>query len=172
MSVDVIRDSAEEPAGAGGTASKKPPSYFWHIALLYVAFNVLLSPLQSWSDLLIGLRTANTVLIHHPFNQGNFFFYPIVLNSDSIFRIVQHSILARAAPTSSPPSLGMLSGIAACVILLTFSLLDYSGWQGMIAAGKTPALPANDQIFFTVVSLLAGYLIHHNITAYDLKARS
>ncbi len=158
--------------GGGASSTSDTPSYFWHITAIYLVFTILLSPLQSWYDMFMGYRIGDSNLSHAPFIGGNFFFYSIVLNSDSIFRVVQHSIITRVAPIAARSPVGMFMAAIACLVLLMFSLLDYGICQTIIATHKAVGLPASDQILFTLAALTFGYVIHHTLTAHDLRHRA
>ena len=151
------------PAPVGG-------QYFWHIALLYLGFNLILSPLQSWSDMYTGFEIGDATLMRQPFSQGSFFFYAIVLNSDSIFRVMQQFILARSRSVTLPPPVKLLSAAAASLILLIVTSMIYHGAMMGLVTKKIPYLPVIDQIWMTGLSLLCGYYIHHIITSYELDS--
>jgi hypothetical protein len=160
-------------ASSGGTRSTTGgSSYFWHITALYLVFTILLSPLQSWYDIFMGYRIDDATISQAPFSGGNFFFYSIVLNSDSIFRVVQHSIVTRVGPVAARSPVGMFTAAIACLVLLMFSLMDYGISEAAVVTHKALSLPTKDQVGFTIAALIFGYIIHHTLTAHDIKHRT
>lgn len=138
-------------------------SYFLYAALLYAVFNIVISPLQYWSDILYGWRFEDGSALLLPFTQGSVFFYSIVLNSDSMFRAIHKVIVMKAERLSPRINLSILANIT----LIIFTFQDYNDVTKAVLMHRTTAFPVSDQVIFLAAALLVGFFMNQFITEFE-----
>lgn len=152
-------------------------SYLWRAILLYIGFNVLVSPFSLWLDVYSGWRYDHRDLLLLPFVQGSFFFYTIVLNSDSMFRAFHEGFVLKK-PYIPSKVYGIM---VANFILILFTFVDFFSREQEIStrllalhSASLPCQPANmlpavgDQLSLLVFTLLFGYWMNHIITEAEV----
>jgi hypothetical protein len=153
-------------------------AYLLRAALLYLLFNVFVGPSNLWLDIFSGWRYGHSERLLLPFVQGSFYFYAIVLNSDSIFRAFQEAFILKKLYV--PPIIYGLVFANLTLILVTF--LDFFSRQQeisdrlvMLRAGILPCQPATllpavaDQLWLLAFTLLAGFLMNQFLTGSEIS---
>lgn len=152
-------------------------SYLWRAVLLYLAFNAVISPFSLWLDIYRGWRFGHSDVLLLPFIQGSFFFYAVVLNSDSMFRAFHEGFVLKK-PYVPPKIYGIMT---ANFILILLTFFDFFSREQEISArvlalGNTihPCQPASllpevpDQLWLLAFTLFFGYLMNHFIAESDI----
>jgi len=152
-------------------------SYLWRAVLLYICFNVVISPFSLWLDIYRGWRFDHMDVLLLPFVQGSFFFYAIVLNSDSIFRAFHEGFVLRK-PHIDSKIYGIMT---ANFILIFLTFFDFFSREQEISArvlalgtANHPCQPASmlpevrDQLWLLAITLFFGYWMNHSIAEPDI----